>query len=230
MPVQAEAGEYFQTVSTYIHLNPARAKLIRIGEDKLWEYPWSSYPDYVRRPKPQWLVTERVIGSLNLRPQERRGYEAYMEGRVLELGVRERRKDLEASWQDLRRGWYVGGKAFREKLLDKAEATLRRTRPESHARAGRKDHDRSRAEEMLKVGLNLLKVRRSILATWPKGRQEKQVLAWWVYGNTSVTRRWLAEQLAMGYETRVSQAAALVESARDPTLLLMKQKLLKYRL
>jgi putative transposase len=42
VPVEADSAEYFQTVSTYIHLNPARAKLIRIGEEKLWRYPWSS--------------------------------------------------------------------------------------------------------------------------------------------------------------------------------------------
>ncbi len=56
---------------TYIHLNPARAKLIRIGEQKLWEYPWSSYPDYVCREAPEWLETGRVPGSLGLRPQDR---------------------------------------------------------------------------------------------------------------------------------------------------------------
>ena len=48
--VPGEVGEamYFQTVSTYIHLNPARAKLIELGREKLGAYPWSSYPNYVR--------------------------------------------------------------------------------------------------------------------------------------------------------------------------------------
>jgi len=41
VPVEADSQHYFQTVSTYIHLNPARAKLIRVGEQKLWEYPRS---------------------------------------------------------------------------------------------------------------------------------------------------------------------------------------------
>ena len=40
---------YFQVVSTYIHLNPARAKLIRIGEQRLKRYRWSSYPWYLNR-------------------------------------------------------------------------------------------------------------------------------------------------------------------------------------
>jgi hypothetical protein len=45
--VDGEQGNYFGVVSTYIHLNPARAKLIRIGKESLARYPWSSYPAYV---------------------------------------------------------------------------------------------------------------------------------------------------------------------------------------
>ena len=35
------------------------------------------------------------------------------------------------------------------------------------------------------------------LATPPKGRAEKQVLAWWLHGRTTATRRWIAEKLAL---------------------------------
>jgi hypothetical protein len=34
-----------------------------------------------------WLVTDGVMGNLGLRPEECRGYEAYLEGRVLEVGI-----------------------------------------------------------------------------------------------------------------------------------------------
>jgi putative transposase len=225
VPVQADDQEYFQFVSTYIHLNPARARLIRIGEEKLWRYRWSSYPAYVRQAEAEWLVTERVLGSLNLRPRQRRGYEAYMEGRVLELGIKARRKELEAEWKQLRRGWYVGGEEFKEELLDKAAAALAGQRRESHSGAG---HDQSRAERMLVAGLKLLKVRRSDLTSLPKGQAEKQVLAWWLYGNTTVKRRWVAEHLAMGYETRVSQAVSAVEASRDPAVIRMKSRLMEH--
>ena len=51
------------------------------------------------------------------------------------------------------------------------------------------------------------------------------MLAWWLYGQTTVRRRWVAEQLRMGYETRVSQAVSLVESSREPLMQEMKRKL-----
>jgi len=40
---------YFGVVGTYIHLNPARAGLIRVGEEPLKRYRWSSYPWYLNR-------------------------------------------------------------------------------------------------------------------------------------------------------------------------------------
>ena len=88
--VEPEGGNYFAVVSTYIHLNPARARLIRVGKERLGRYRWSSYPWYVRAgaARPGWFVTERVLGNLGLPPEARKGYEAYMEGPVLELGLK----------------------------------------------------------------------------------------------------------------------------------------------
>ena len=60
-----------------------------------------------------------------------------------------------------------------------------------------------------------------------QGTGEKLVLAWWLYGRTTVRRRWLAEQLRMGYETRVSQAVGLVESSHNRTVQAMKNKLIQ---
>ena len=86
--------------------------MIRIGEQKLWEYPWSSYPSYVRQAPPEWLVTRRVMNCVGLGPGDRGCYEPYLETRVLELERKAGRQELEAAWQCVRRGWYVGGEDF----------------------------------------------------------------------------------------------------------------------
>ena len=228
VPVDAESGLNFQAVSTYIHLNPARARQIRIGEQKLWQYPWSSYPSYVRQPPPPWLNTERVLGSLGLPPQARRAYAAYMESRVLELGIKAGRKELESGWKSLRRGWYVGSEGFRKALLSRIEEPPSDGRHPSAPRTG--PHDQSRAEEMLDSGLNLLGLQAEDLPRLPKGQKEKMVLAWWLYGRTTVNRRWLAQRLTMGYETRISQAMHWVERSREPSIAKMKKKLAKHGL
>lgn len=225
VPVESDSGLYLQIVSTYIHLNPARAKLIGIGEQKLWEYPWSSYPSYVKKARPPWLVTERVLGSLGLAPGARSAYEAYMESRVLELGIKARRKELEAAWANLRRGWYVGSTSFREDLLERVDQQVGAKGRSARGSAPRQPHDQSRAEDMLASGLAALGIRSQDLASLPKGQTEKLVLAWWLYGRTTVNRRWVAEQLGMGYETRVSQAMSLVEASRKAMINEMKNKL-----
>ncbi|MDR3564118.1 MAG: transposase [Negativicutes bacterium] len=225
VPVEAESAEYFQTVSTYIHLNPARAKLIQIGEQKLWEYPWSSYPSYVRRTPPEWLVTRRVLGSVGLGPGARQGYEAYLETRVLELGMKAGRREMEAAWKCLRRGWYVGGEGFGAGLLARVKAALRSKRRESNMGSARMAHDQAQAGRMLEAGMKLLGLTGADLKKGPNGQTEKQVLAWWLYGRTTVTRRWLAETLRMGYETRISQAVSWVESNRTQAVAAMRNKL-----
>lgn len=230
VPVEAESAEYLQTVSTYIHLNPARAKLIRIGEQKLWEYPWSSYLSYVRQEPPEWLVTKRVLGSVRLGSGDRKGYEAYMETRVLELGMKAGREELEAAWKALRRGWYVGEAGFKVGLLARAKQLLLGKRRESSAGGAMRAHDQRQAERMLQIGTGLLGLDEGKLAGMPKGQTEKQVLAWWLYGRTTVTRRWIAENLMMGYETRVSQAVSQVEASRARDVMEMKQRLIKVSL
>ena len=225
VPVDGEEPEYFRTVSTYIHLNPARANLIRIGEQKLWDYPWSSYPHYVRGEPPEWLVRGRVLGSLGLGPEDRSGYEAYMETRALELAMKAGRRELEAAWKTVRRGWYVGGEGFKERLLARAKDVLRGKRHESHSGTARAAHDQSQAERMLERGMRVLGWRREDLAKAPKGQLEKRVLAWWVYGHTTVTRRWIAENLRMGYESGVSRAVSFVESSAANEVTTMKSKL-----
>jgi len=46
-------------------LNPARAKLVR-PEQKLRDYAWSSWPDYLKPPEQRlrWLRVDRLLGEL----------------------------------------------------------------------------------------------------------------------------------------------------------------------
>jgi hypothetical protein len=138
---------YFQVVSTYIHLNPARARLVRMGQQRLKSYRWSSYGWYLSRrsKRPEWLEVGRVMGSLGLGESQSKGYEAYMEGRVLELRRPGSRKQFEEQWKALRRGWYVGGESFHSRLVNGLEKAARGRLRESQSgpagtrRGGRRD-------------------------------------------------------------------------------------------
>jgi putative transposase len=54
--VDGSGNGYLKTVCDYVHLNPARARLLT-PEQPLRDYPWSSWPDYLKSPaeRPRWL-------------------------------------------------------------------------------------------------------------------------------------------------------------------------------
>ena len=199
---------YFQVASTYIHLNPARAKLIVIGRDKLKGYRWSSYPWFLSRRAPAWLCRDRVMGSVGLRPGQGRGYEAYMEARVLELAIKARRQELEADWKGLRRGWYLGGETFREELIGLLEKASEGRQRASHSGPARVAHDQAAGERLLRSGMRAIGLQDSELGKRRKGVPEKAALAWWLRQRTTVRLAWIAERLEMGHASRVSQAVA----------------------
>jgi putative transposase len=69
---------YFQAVSRYIHLNPVRASLVK----RPGEYPWTSYPGYMRAAKAlNWITYERILGDFGSvdGAVQRRRYVQYVE-------------------------------------------------------------------------------------------------------------------------------------------------------
>ena len=65
--VDGSGNGYLRTVCDYVHLNPVRAKLLRC-EQKLRDYVWSSWPDYLKPPeqRPRWLRVDRLLGELRI--------------------------------------------------------------------------------------------------------------------------------------------------------------------
>lgn len=221
-----DAHGYFGVVSTYIHLNPARAGLVQIGKEPLKKYRWSSYPWYLApsRRRPPWLRCDRVMEDLGLaaRGDLARRYEAYMESRALELAMKAGRLELEAEWKDLRRGWYVGGDKFLAQLRRQISVRVQGRRRESHSGAARRAHDEAAAEQMIEQGLNRLGIEALACGKW---QQEKVALAWWLRTQTTVSLRWITERLRMGHYSRVSQAVSRMARQPGRKLERLKEKL-----
>jgi REP element-mobilizing transposase RayT len=227
--VDGQDEGYFQVVSTYIHLNPARAGLIKPGQEKLKRYRWSSYPWYLNRAgkRPAWLQTGEVMESLGLRPKDSKGYEVYVEGRVLELASKAGRKELDEEWKELRRGWYVGGETFLEKLEGLLGGAVEGRRRESHSGQARAAHDEAAAEKDLKRGLKALGITGAELQRLPRGAKEKVALAWWLRQRTTVPLRWVSERLGMGHYTRVTKAVSRMRNRPSRPLAKLQRKLLR---
>jgi REP element-mobilizing transposase RayT len=227
--IDGNSPGYFEVVSTYIHLNPARAGLIRIGKESLKRYRWSSYPGYLSRsgPRPSWLCRERVLAGLGLVEGDCKRYEAYIESRALELRLKEGRQDLEEKWKALRRGWYVGGEGFLEKLKSKLGTMVAGKKTESHSGGAKRAHGEAAAQRLLMDGLVALGLAQSDLAGLPKNAPEKTVLAGWLRERTTVSLHWVSEELAMGHYTRVTQAISRMKRKPAKKLQQLKRQLLQ---
>ena len=80
------------------------------------------------------------------------------------------------------------------------------------------EHGQGQARRLLGAGLLALGMKGHDLQQEAKGMAEKEILAWWLCRRTTVSRRWVSEQLDMGHESRVSLAIRRVQAAADPHL------------
>src|SRR5213596_2431041 len=83
--VDGSGKGYLKTVCDYVHLNPARARLLR-AKQALSAYGWSSYPEYLKAAgrRPGWLRVDRLLGEHSIpkdSPAGRGQFAARMEGR-----------------------------------------------------------------------------------------------------------------------------------------------------
>jgi putative transposase len=104
------------TLCDYVHLNPARAKLLR-PEQKLRDFAWSSWPEYLKSPeqRPRWLRVDRLLGELHI-PKDSVAGRAELENY---LEVRRAQED-DGKMKKIRRGWCLGSETFRQELLAQA--------------------------------------------------------------------------------------------------------------
>jgi hypothetical protein len=174
---------------------------------------------------PDWLSRSEVLGSLGLDEQKRRGYEAYMEGRVLELRNPKRRADLEEQWNALRRGWYLGGQSFLERLESWLEKAVAGRRRESHSGGARDTHDKAAAERLVAKSLKALGLTEADLRELRFGSPEKVALAWWLRKHTTVSLGWVADRMNMGHYTRVTKAVSRMEAKPGKRFEQFRQKL-----
>jgi putative transposase len=101
--VDGSGDGYLRSVCDYVHLNPGRAKLLN-EEQRLSEYRWSSYPEYLKRPgrRAGWLRVDRLLGELGIQRDDaagRRRFAQAMEQR--------RSQDQPDEWKAVRRGWFL---------------------------------------------------------------------------------------------------------------------------
>ncbi len=222
LPVEPDNQGYFLQVSSYIHLNPVRARLLDTSTASLEAYSWSSYPDYLRPSSRRrgLVIAEQVLGELGLEDNGvgRRKYRAHLEAMSAALRTARGRQAQEEQWQEIRRGWYLGSERFRDRLLKHVDEVMKPSQRKSFSGAEAIAHDEAAAGDLAKAGLQALNLTDNELGQLPKLDVRKQVLSWWIRQQTVASNRWLARRLQMGDDGNVSKAIRLATESRSPAV------------
>ncbi|MBI4664553.1 MAG: transposase [Verrucomicrobia bacterium] len=188
--VDGSGSGYLKTVCDYVHLNPARAKLLS-PEQPLRAYLWSSWPEYLKRPVQRWswLSVERLLGEYHIPKDSAAGR------RQLEQALEERRAaEAGVDHQSLRRGWCLGRESFRKELLGQMKERL----GAEHYGAERHETMEAHAEGIVRQELKRRGWDEEELGRRAKGDAHKVKMAVRLRAETAVTVKWIAERLQMG--------------------------------
>jgi REP element-mobilizing transposase RayT len=205
--VDGSGNGYLRTVCDYVHLNPVRARLLR-PEQPLRDYPWSSFPEYLKPPgeRAAWMRVDRLLGELGIALDTAAGREQLE--RCLE--TRRAQEDGDA-FKDIRRGWYLGEETFRQELLERVSAAA----VEPCQADARRETAEAKARRILTEELEQLGWDEAALAQRPKGDARKVAVARRLRAQTTVTLQWIATHLHMGTWTHV--ANRLSKTGATPT-------------
>ena len=199
-------------------------RLVRpVREAGLWFT--SSFPGLCGFAKlPEWVDGKSVLGWHHWeirRKRDRTAYWKYLESRAVEG---EDKEELKA----LRRGWFLGGEEFLNRLEGLVKEALGEKKRESfHGEAVRR-HDESEAERLLNAGMKALGMAGiEEVKKLQKNDKRKQALAWLVKSRTVVRHGWILERLEMGHRSNVTRALAEFRTGGDTETRTLKLKIIQ---
>lgn len=220
--VLVEENEYLSTLIHYVHLNPVRAKLVKVA-DGIESYPWCSLVDYIRpaSKRRSWLAVEQGLAHLGYADTAagRRKLLADTEGligksRLVRAGMNQPEG---ASLQvTVERGWCFGSVEFREKMSRRVSDTKADTgTPESKANGyggtQSNDHAEVAARLWIERGLDVLGVGKADLETINKTDWRKAMIVRSIRKHSSVKLDWIANELHMGVRSGVTRAEQMLK-------------------
>lgn len=228
--IDDEDASYFRAVSEYIHLNPADAGLVKIGE--LSTYPWSSYPLYLNpsSKRPEWLAVLPVLNACGIPDdslKSRRAYHAYMDLRHQSLVMKTQDVAGQAAWKHMERGWMHGSEVFRKRMTDCLEEQGKGQLKSLVDAEQKRDLSEALASTVLQRCLKHFGVKPDELPEMPKSDPMKMLIAGLLRYHYSVSAEWVGRQLSMGHFTTVSRAMKFYDKA-DGEWAEEKQQILKF--
>jgi len=209
--IVVEPGLHLARLVDYIHLNPVRKNIVPL--EQLSQFRWSSYRHFIRGPvgRPEPLVCADWLAATNGLADTTAGWAAY-ESRLAWLMADEGRQK-EAAFDRMCRGWVLGSDGYKQDLLKDFKKL---TKAQDWGGGEMAEINQTEWRRMLEQGARKLGQDLSTCASAPKASPWKVALATWLKRGTSVTNRWLGEQLLMGQPDAVSRYTSECVNGQRP--------------
>jgi len=213
-PEFAGEPEYLRSALWLVHLYPVHARLVPRSKDGEWrfeKYSWNSLLQSYSAPpnnRPPWARVEMAMGLEQvadtalgrkkfLQEATRRANEWMLEAR--------RREGLGLDVAPKSRGWFRGGKSFRQLLMKKLEKKSAQPIRKARSKPKAKDFILQRAEELIRLGFECFEWDETAMRK-AKGVEPRRLLvAEAIWKQTTISQAWIAQRLGMKSAGNVSQ-------------------------
>jgi REP element-mobilizing transposase RayT len=208
--ILVEPGRHLANLVNYIHLNPARAHVVPL--EQLAQFRWSSYRFYLRErsERPAFLTCEDWLQATSGLPDSPAGWRAYHDQLAWLMADDARLK--EAAFDRMSRGWVYGGEEFQAQMLEQFKLM---TKAVDWGAGDLADLNRLEWDRLLQAGLRALGREKEPPTASLKSAPWKIGLAAWLKQRSSVTNRWLTDQLHMGPPDAVSRYVSEAQSGQN---------------
>ncbi|OHE77278.1 MAG: hypothetical protein A3F67_06815 [Verrucomicrobia bacterium RIFCSPHIGHO2_12_FULL_41_10] len=187
-------NHYLRTVCNYVHLNPARAHLLKDGAI-LESYFWSSFGEYLKpsHKRVPWLRVDRLLGEHGIEKDDVVGREEFsklMNSRCAAEGL-----GREAAYKIIRRGWKFGSQTFIERLYEKMNTLPKK---ENHLIDEVNETMEIKGRRLIKEKLDALRLNLDDLLLLPCMDPIKIEIAQLIRDQTTLTFKWITHELKAG--------------------------------
>lgn len=192
--VDGSDDHYLRTVCDYVHLNPARAHLLKRGAS-LESFPWSSFTEYLKPSyqRVHWLRVNRLLGEHGIEKDDtagRREFAKLMNDRCASEGL-----GGEAAYKVIRRGWKFGAKDFVERLVEKMNAVPKK---EIHLSVEVYETMEIKGHRLIQEKLKEVQLKHSDLALLKRMDPIKIEIAECLRSKTTLSLKWITHELKAG--------------------------------
>lgn len=192
--VDGSNTHYLRRVCDYVHLNPARAHLLKNGA-ALESFPWSSFSQYLK-PSYQrihWLRTDRLLGEYGIEKDDvaaRKKFAKLMNNRCAEEGL-----GGEVGYNMIRRGWKFGATDFGERIFEKIKSVPKK---ENHSSVQVCETMEVKGRRLIEKKLKELNLKQADLGSLRRTDPGKIEIAQCLRSQTTLSLKWISHELKAG--------------------------------